>query len=128
MKKTSNICPICGYDDLQLLSENAFERCPCCGYEFGTFDYNGESLDKYFPDGKETDKVYDLSVIDQLTFIFKQNKTISWYSMFTYLTKTTDTSVVADKNYYTAVEPVTENSYECTARIVTEPDSNPAKA
>lgn len=75
-----------------------------------------------------TNKVYDLSVIDQLTFIFKQNKTITWYSMFTYLTKTTDTSVVADKIYYTAVEPIAENSYECTARIVAEPESNPAKA
>lgn len=75
-----------------------------------------------------TDKVYDLSVIDQLTFIFKQNKTITWYSMFTYLTKTTDTSVVANKIYYTAVEPIAENSYECTAIIVAEPESNPAAA
>lgn len=75
-----------------------------------------------------TDKVYDLSVIDQLTFIFKQNKTITWYSMFTYLTKTTDTSVVADKIYYTAVEPIAEDSYECVASIVAEPESNPAEA
>ena len=73
-------------------------------------------------------KLYDFDVIDQITFIFKQNKNINWYSMFNYLVKTEDTEVNADKIYYSNVQPINENSFECTGTLVIQPEENPAEA
>ena len=75
-----------------------------------------------------TDKIYDFNAIDQITFILKQNKNINWYSMFSYLVKTEDTEVNVDKIYYTNVQPINENSFECTGILVTQPEKNPAEA
>ena len=114
MKKNNYICPICGYDGLQFIPANSYEICPCCGYEFGTFEYNGESLDKYFPDCVEDDEVYDFirdtwlgqgakwwsesrkqptdwSLINQLNnikgYMFEKNKKAGGFGEFQYCDK-----------------------------------------
>lgn len=42
------VCPICGFDKLSFVPLNSYEICPCCGYEFGTFDYYSNCNGKYF--------------------------------------------------------------------------------
>ena len=59
MNKKNYICPICGYDKLIYKPDSSYEICPCCGYEFGSFEYNNESLEKYFHDYQETHEVYN---------------------------------------------------------------------
>jgi hypothetical protein len=50
--------------------------------------------------------------------------------MYTYLVKTEDTTVIKNKEYYTDVVRLSENSdnYQCTAKLVTEPATNPKDA
>lgn len=73
-------------------------------------------------------KIYRFVDTDQVTFMLKQGKEISWYRLFTYLVPTTDTEVDSEKNYYTSVEPIEEDTFQCTATLVEEPSGNPAEA
>ena len=73
-------------------------------------------------------KIYRFVDTDQVTFMLKQGKEINWYRLFTYLVPTTDTEVDSEKNYYTNVEPVEEDTFQCTAALVEEPSGNPAEA
>ena len=66
MRNKKFICPICGFDKLQFEPNNSYEICACCGYEFGSFEYEGKDLGQYFPDYKETDEVF--SFIRKLWF------------------------------------------------------------
>jgi hypothetical protein len=68
-------------------------------------------------------KVYRFQDIDQITFIFRQNKNIYWYKMFTYLVPSMDAEAVSGKTYYTKVTPIEEDTYQCTAEEVLEPVS-----
>ena len=49
------------------------------------------------------DKVYDMENIDQMTFIFKQDKKIISFNLIEYFKITEDTIVEPDKNYYKKV-------------------------
>ena len=45
MTNSNNICPVCGYPDLEEpaydeLGNSSFEICPCCAVEFGYQDAN----------------------------------------------------------------------------------------
>lgn len=51
-------------------------------------------------------KSYTFDYIDQLIFSFKQDSEIRWYSMFTYLKKTDDKSLVPGKIYFKDVKPI----------------------
>ncbi len=50
------------------------------------------------------DKVYDMENIDQMTFIFKQDKKIISFNLIEYFKITDDTVVEPDKNYYKKVD------------------------
>ena len=50
------------------------------------------------------DKVYDMENIDQMTFIFKQDKKIISFNLVEYFKITEDTVVEPDKNYYKKVD------------------------
>jgi hypothetical protein len=71
---------------------------------------------------------YTFKDIDQITFMFKQNENIYWFKMFTYLKKTADTVSVIGKNYYTNVQRLDESTYQCSADLVAQPESNPKLA
>ena len=60
------------------------------------------------------DKRYSFENTDQITFMLKQDKTIYWFKMFTYLQPTQDIYTVSGKNYYTDVT-CPEDSKACTA-------------
>lgn len=114
MKKINYICPICGYENLEFEPIDSYEICPCCGYEFGSFDYNGEPLEKFFPDYEETNEVFnfireiwlgqgakwwsesrkkptDWNLIKQLNnlngYMFEKNKKAGGYGEFQYCNK-----------------------------------------
>jgi hypothetical protein len=70
------------------------------------------------------DKVIAPSDIDQVTFAFKQNRKVFWYTMFTYVVESTDTEVDIKKDYYIA-KPIEENSYQCTLEKVENPTGSP---
>lgn len=53
MQNKNYICPVCGYDGLEFEPNNSYEICSCCGYEFGTLDYEGKDVGAEF-DYKET--------------------------------------------------------------------------
>ena len=56
------------------------------------------------------DKVYDIENIDQMTFIFKQDKKIISFNLIEYFKITKDTVVEPDKNYYKRVEADLQSS------------------
>ena len=56
------------------------------------------------------DKVYDIENIDQMTFIFKQDKKILSFNLIDYFKITKDTVVEPDKNYYKRVEADLQSS------------------
>ena len=56
------------------------------------------------------DKVYDMENIDQMTFIFKQDKKIISFNLIEYFKITKDTVVEPDKNYYKRVEADLQSS------------------
>ena len=56
------------------------------------------------------DKVYDMENIDQMTFIFKQDKKIISFNLIEYFKITEDTIVEPDKNYYKRVEADLQSS------------------
>ena len=56
------------------------------------------------------DKVYDIENIDQMTFIFKQDKKIISFNLIEYFKITEDTIVEPDKNYYKRVEADLQSS------------------
>jgi hypothetical protein len=64
-----------------------------------------------------SDKVYTFDDTDQITFMLKQDKTIYWYKMFTYLKPTSDMRPILGKNYYTKVSHPS-NSFKCKATLV----------
>lgn len=74
------------------------------------------------------EKIYGFEDTDQLTFMFKQGKTLHWFKMFTYLTPTSDETAVANKTYYTQVTPIEEDTFQCTAAVVDIVASNPKEA
>ena len=73
-------------------------------------------------------KIYGFEDTDQLTFMFKQGKTIHWFKMFTYLAPTADTEPIVGKTYYTDVRAIEEDTFQCTATEVSNPEANPASA
>lgn len=70
-----------------------------------------------------TDKVYAFNNVDQVTFLFKQNKNLFWYKMFTYLKQTEDITPVEGKTYYTDLVLLRpgHDEFACTAVAVDEP-------
>ena len=48
--------------------------------------------------------------------------------MFTYLKRTTDTNIQADKIYYTDVNPIETDTFQCTATLVENPEADPSAA
>ena len=70
------------------------------------------------------DKVFKAKDIDQITFIFKQGKSLYWYSMFTYIVPSEDTVVQPNKKYYTIVRDATV-SLPCTIAEVKNPTGSP---
>ena len=68
------------------------------------------------------------SLLEQVTFSFKQRKEVFWFNMFRYLTPTEDTEIDDDKVYYKNVIPVAEGSLQCIAEEVTNPVDNPTYA
>jgi hypothetical protein len=71
------------------------------------------------------DKVFRAQDIDQITFTFKQGKTLYWYSMFTYIIPSEDTAVQQDKKYYTVTLDTAEASIPCSIEEVKNPTGNP---
>lgn len=80
----------------------------------------GSSATLNFDFGKE---VYDFANTDQLTFIFKQGKTLHWFKMFNYLVASQDEEPIEGKIYYTDVIPIEEDSLQCTATRVYAPEA-----
>ena len=74
-----------------------------------------------------TNKVYNFSDIDQITFLLKQGKLLYWYKMFTYLEKTSDTEVIPGKLYFSDVKQLTEESLLCEGMHVSDPTGNPSE-
>lgn len=68
-------------------------------------------------------KVYRFQDTDQITFIFKQDKNMYWFKMFTYLVPSKDEIALENKTYYTKVTPIDEDTYQCTAEEVMNPQS-----
>ena len=65
-------------------------------------------------------------IVSQVTFTFKQKQKLFYYSMFHYLTLTSDTEIEEGKKYYTNITPINvETSHECTAELVVDPADNP---
>ena len=71
------------------------------------------------------DKVFRAQDIDQITFTFKQGKTLYWYSMFTYIVPSEDVAVNENKKYYTITLDAAEASFPCTLEEVKNPTGNP---
>ncbi len=70
------------------------------------------------------DKVFRAKDIDQVTFTFKQGKSLYWYSMFTYVVPSEDTTVQPKKQYYTMVKD-SVIPFPCTIAEVKNPTGNP---
>lgn len=70
------------------------------------------------------DKVFRAKDIDQITFTFKQGKTLYWYSMFTYIVPSEDIVVQPGKKYYTIALDAVE-SLPCTIVEVQNPAGSP---
>lgn len=71
-------------------------------------------------------KIYRFVDTDQMTFMLKQGKDIHWYKLFTYLVPTSDTEVDPEKTYYSEVEPISEDTFQCKAAVVAEPEGDPS--
>lgn len=71
-------------------------------------------------------KIYRFVDTDQMTFMLKQGKDLHWYKLFTYLAPTSDTEVDPEKTYYSEVEPIGEDTFQCKATVVAEPDGDPS--
>lgn len=63
------------------------------------------------------DKIYNFDNIDQITFMLKQDDTIYWYEMFTFIKPTNDLRVMPEKKYYTRVSRPA-NSFNCSATLI----------
>lgn len=70
------------------------------------------------------DKALKPTDLDQVTFTFKQGKTLYWYSMFTYVVPSEDTSIKADKHYYN-LAPI--SGLQCNLIEVENPTGNPTE-
>lgn len=73
-----------------------------------------------------SNKSFSASKIEQLTFIFKQNKTLISYNMFDYLKKTEDTEVIENKDYYSEPYEIQESG-QCKADKISQPEGNPVE-
>jgi hypothetical protein len=73
------------------------------------------------------DKVFRFQDVDQITFTFKQGKTLYWYSMFTYVVPSEDTTVQSNKQYYT-ITPKIPDALQCTITKVATPSGNPKES
>jgi hypothetical protein len=71
------------------------------------------------------DKVFRACDIDQATFTFRQGRNLFWYTMFTYVVKSTDTEVDTKKDYY-KVNPVNKGSLQCEIIKIENPTGNPS--
>lgn len=74
-----------------------------------------------------SDKVYNLTDIDQMIFTFKQHKNINWYTLFTYYELSKDIEVVEGKNYYQIETADTQGDFKCLATLVATPSGNPSE-
>lgn len=74
------------------------------------------------------DQAYSFADIDQIAFLLNQEELLYWYTMFTYLIKSTDTEVIPGKYYFTDVELLDPDSgsLQCKGTLVTEPSGNPS--
>ena len=61
-----------------------------------------------------SNKSFSASKIEQLTFIFKQNKELTSYEMFDYLALSQDTEAKKDKTYYDVSE-IDQETKQCKA-------------
>lgn len=71
-------------------------------------------------------KIYSFNNADQITFMFKQGDTISWYRMFSYIIETEDTVVDPTKTYFENIKVINGNS--CQGSEVITPADNPKEA
>lgn len=74
------------------------------------------------------DKGVAASLLEQITFTFKQKRHVFWYNMFRYLVPTADTEIEDDKVYYRNVRIISDNGLECTADVVFNPVDDPSSA
>jgi len=68
---------------------------------------------------------YDFKDLDQVKFIFKQNKELYWYNMIDYLVETADTEFLLGKDYYNVLECDPETN-QCIVERVTNSTGSPA--
>ena len=73
-------------------------------------------------------KFYNTELLDQITFVFKQNQCVFHYDMFNYLDKTSDTEAEDGKIYYTALTRVADDSLQVEATAVIDYTGNPKAA
>lgn len=71
--------------------------------------------------------LYDLTNIDQITFMLSQNRKIIWYRMFNYITKTLDTEFISGKTYYKNIKLVPGDVLQCTGTAVSDEVGNPSQ-
>ena len=66
-------------------------------------------------------KYFTFDQIEQIIFMFKQDKNIRWYQMFNYIIPTTDTEVNSGKVYYKNVELIDATTKQCYGELVEDP-------
>jgi hypothetical protein len=71
-------------------------------------------------------KIYSFDNVDQLTFLFKQGDTITWFKMFSYIIETEDETLNPNKTYFSQVEVIDGN--RCSGMEVNSPVANPKAA